>query len=58
MDKDRIKGAAKDVAGDVEKETGKLTGNRDMEAKGERHKVEGKIDKATGHVKDALRGDS
>ncbi len=58
MDKDRIKGAAKDVAGQVEKETGKLTGNRDMEAKGERHKVEGKIDKATGHVKDALRGDS
>lgn len=57
MDKDRIKGAAKDVAGQVEKETGKLTGNRDMEAKGERHKVEGKIDKASGHIKDTLRGD-
>lgn len=57
MDKDRIKGAAKDVAGQVEKETGKLTGNRDMEAKGERHKVEGKIDKASGQIKDTLRGD-
>jgi len=57
IDKDRIKGAAKEVAGQVEKETGKLTGNRDMEARGERRKAEGKIDKAAGHVKEALRGD-
>lgn len=57
VDKDRIKGAAKEVAGEVEKQTGKLTGNRDLEAKGNQHKVEGKIDKASGHIKETLRGD-
>lgn len=57
IDKDRIKGAAKEVAGQVQKEAGKLTGDRETQARGEARKTEGKIDKATGHVKEALRGD-
>ncbi|NYZ15388.1 CsbD family protein [Azospirillum sp. RWY-5-1] len=57
VDKDRVKGAAKDAAGTVQKEVGKLTGNDSMVAKGNANKAEGKLDKAAGHVKEAIRGE-
>lgn len=57
VDKDRVKGAAKDVAGTVQKEVGKLTGDDSMVAKGHANKAEGKLDKAAGHVKEVIRGD-
>jgi uncharacterized protein YjbJ (UPF0337 family) len=57
MNKDHIKGAAKEVAGEAEKQVGKVTGSKSLEEKGIQHKTEGKIDKAAGTVKDALRGD-
>ncbi|MGQ9367649.1 CsbD family protein [Azospirillum sp. A39] len=55
MDKDRMKGGAKEVAGEAEKQVGDMTGNRDLKDKGREHKTEGKIDKAAGKVKDAIR---
>lgn len=55
MDKDRVKGAAKDVGGKIEEEAGKLTGDRSRQAKGLKHQAEGKVDKGIGHVKDAAR---
>lgn len=58
VDKDRIKGAAKDVGGKIEQEAGKLSGDRELQAKGAGHQAEGKFDKAAGHVKDAVRGDT
>lgn len=57
VDKDRMKGAAKDVAGTVQKEAGKLTGNDRMVDKGHGNKAEGKLDKAAGHIKEAIRGE-
>jgi len=53
MNKDHIKGAAKDVAGKVEREVGKLTGDKSKEVKGAAHQAEGKIQKGAGDVKDA-----
>lgn len=56
VDKDRVKGAVKDVAGQAQEEVGKLTGHERTTREGRETKAEGKIDKAAGHVKDAVRG--
>jgi len=53
MDKDRIKGSAKQVKEAV----GKRTGDASLEAEGKIEKAEGKIQNAVGGIKDALRGD-
>ena len=34
MNKDQAKGTVKDIAGKVQQEAGKLTGNREQQAKG------------------------
>ena len=49
MNKDQVKGRAEQVKGSVKEATGKIVGNKSLEA-------EGKIDKATGKVK-ATYGD-
>lgn len=54
MNKDQIKGAAKDVAGKVQKEAGKLVGSPEQEAKGASKQVEGKVQKGVGNVKENL----
>ena len=48
MDKDRIKGTAKQAEGAVKEGLGKLTGDKALE-------VEGKVQKAYGRAKDDLR---
>ena len=55
MHKDQIKGAAKDAAGSVKEGIGKATGNDRMAAEGAAERVEGKVQKAVGDVKDAAR---
>ena len=55
MNKDQIKGAAKDVAGKVQEEVGKVTGSTSQQAKGLEKQVEGKAEKAVGNVKDAAK---
>lgn len=57
MDKDRIKGAAKQSQGYVKEQTGKLTGNLPLEIEGKIEKAAGKTRKAFGKAKDALRKD-
>jgi uncharacterized protein YjbJ (UPF0337 family) len=56
MNKDHVKGSAKDVAGKVQEEAGKLTGSDKQQAKGLKNQVEGKIQKGVGDVKDAFKG--
>ncbi|WP_207458573.1 CsbD family protein [Azospirillum sp. SYSU D00513] len=56
MNEDRFTGAAKEVKGEIKKQAGDLTGDRDLEASGRADKAEGKIDKFAGKVKDFLRG--
>lgn len=55
MDKDRIKGKMKDIAGRVERKAGELTGNKELEAEGADKQVEGKIQNTVGKVKDAAK---
>jgi uncharacterized protein YjbJ (UPF0337 family) len=54
MNKDQVKGAAKDVAGKAQEALGKVTGNTDQQAKGEARQVEGKVQKAVGNVKQGV----
>jgi len=54
MNRDQVKGTAKDVAGQVQEEVGKATGNREQEAKGEARQVEGQVQKGVGNVKEKV----
>jgi uncharacterized protein YjbJ (UPF0337 family) len=54
MNRDQVKGAAKDVAGKVQRKVGELTGNDNQQAKGAAKQVEGKVQKAVGNVEEAL----
>ena len=56
MDKDRIKGAAKQVKGIVKEAAGRLTGDVKLEAEGKTDKAVGKVQNAVGGLKDTLRG--
>jgi uncharacterized protein YjbJ (UPF0337 family) len=55
MNKDQIKGAAKDVAGKVQREIGAATGSPGHEARGMAKQVEGKMQKKVGDAKEVLR---
>lgn len=55
MDKDEIKGKAKDVAGRVERQVGEWTGDKDAQAEGTAKQAEGKVQNAWGKTKDAVR---
>jgi len=55
MDKDRIKGAAKEVSGSIKEAASKITGDRETEAKGKVEKNVGTAQNAFGKVKDAIR---
>ncbi|MDB5361827.1 MAG: CsbD family protein [Rhodospirillales bacterium] len=55
MDKDRIKGAAKEVSGSIKEAAGKVTGDRETEAEGKVEKNVGTAQNAFGKVKDAIR---
>lgn len=55
MNKDQIKGTAKDVAGKVQEEAGKATGNTSAQVKGVGKQVEGKTQKAVGDAKETLK---
>jgi uncharacterized protein YjbJ (UPF0337 family) len=54
MNKDQIKGTAKDLGGKVQEKAGELTGNDKQQLKGLKNQVEGKIQKAVGDVKEAF----
>lgn len=53
MDKDEIKGKAKDIAGRVERQAGEWTGDEESQVEGGAKQVEGKVQNAWGQVKDA-----
>ena len=52
MNKDRIKGKAKDIAGRVERQTGEWTGDTETQVKGAAKQAEGKVQNAVGKLKD------
>ena len=56
MDKDRVKGSAKNVAGKVKEGIGKAVGDKKTELEGKTDQVKGKAQNAVGGAKDKLRG--
>lgn len=55
MDKDRITGAAKDVAGKVEGAVGDLTGDAQTKASGQAREAAGTVQNLYGQAKDVAR---
>jgi uncharacterized protein YjbJ (UPF0337 family) len=55
MNKDQVKGGLKDAAGAVQKEAGKLVGNKEQEAKGAANQAEGKVQKTVGNAKESVK---
>lgn len=55
MNKDQIKGVAKDIAGKAQETAGQVTGSNKQQAKGIAKQAEGKVQKAAGDVKDAVK---
>lgn len=57
MNKDQVKGEAKDIAGKVQEEVGELTDSNEQQAKGLGKQIEGKIQKGIGDLKEAFKKD-
>jgi uncharacterized protein YjbJ (UPF0337 family) len=55
VDKDRVEGKAKDIAGRVQRHVGEWTGDTEAQTEGAAKQVEGKVQNAWGQVKDAAK---
>ena len=55
MDKDRIKGAAKEVAGSIKETVGKVSGDHKLQVEGATEHAAGKIQSTIGAAKDDIR---
>jgi uncharacterized protein YjbJ (UPF0337 family) len=55
MNKDQVKGVAKDVAGKVQEQTGKLVGSKEQQVKGLSKQISGKVQKAVGDAKQSVK---
>jgi uncharacterized protein YjbJ (UPF0337 family) len=51
---DNIKGNAKQAKGAVKETTGRVTGNKDLEARGQGERAEGKVQDKVGDVKNVF----
>jgi uncharacterized protein YjbJ (UPF0337 family) len=58
MDKDRVEGKVKDVAGRVERQVGEWTGDPEKQVHGAAKQAEGKVQNAWGKAKDAAKSAS
>jgi uncharacterized protein YjbJ (UPF0337 family) len=54
MNRNQIKGAAKNIAGKAQQKVGELTGDRAQQVKGIAKQVEGKVQRGAGNVERAL----
>lgn len=57
MNKDQVKGAAKQIGGQVQQEVGKLTGDTSTRIRGHAKEIEGKLQKGLGDAKETVRHD-
>lgn len=55
MNKDQVKGKAKEVAGKVQKKVGDVIGSSEQQLKGMKNQVEGNIQQKAGDVKEAAK---
>jgi uncharacterized protein YjbJ (UPF0337 family) len=54
MNRNQVKGAAKNAAGKVQQKLGELTGNKTQQAKGAAKRVEGTVQQGAGDVEQAF----
>ena len=52
MNKDQVKGAAKDLGGKIQQEVGKLVGSTEQQAKGLKNQAEGELQEHLGDLKE------
>jgi uncharacterized protein YjbJ (UPF0337 family) len=55
MNKDQIKGAAKDLGGKVQEEAGKLVGSKHQQTEGIKNQIAGKLQEKVGDLKEAVK---
>lgn len=55
MNKDQVKGVAKDVAGKVQEKAGKLVGSEEQQIKGLSKQISGKMQKGVGDVEQSVK---
>jgi uncharacterized protein YjbJ (UPF0337 family) len=55
MNKDQIKGKAKDIGGKIQEEAGKVVGSSEQQAKGLGKQAEGKVQEKAGDLKENLK---
>ena len=55
MNKDQVKGAAKDFGGKIQEEVGKLVGSTEQQTKGLKNQAEGKVQEHVGDLKENLK---
>ena len=55
MNTNQVKGTAKDIAGKVQEEVGKLVGNEEQQAKGLDKQISGKIQQTVGDVEEIIK---
>jgi len=53
MNRDQVKGTAKDIAGKVQRKVGEATGSTEQQIKGGAKQVEGKLQKGAGNAQQA-----
>ncbi|OGS95105.1 MAG: general stress protein CsbD [Gallionellales bacterium RIFCSPLOWO2_02_FULL_57_47] len=55
MNKNQVKGAAKDIAGKVQEKVGQLVGSKEQQVKGLGKQISGKAEKTLGDAKEAIK---
>ena len=55
MNKDQVKGTAKDICGKIQEQAGKITGDTETELKGLKNQVEGQTQQKVGDAKEVIR---
>ena len=54
MNKDQVKGKAKNIAGKVQEQAGKLVGSKEQQIKGLSKQIDGKVHKTVGDAKQVI----
>ncbi len=55
MNKDQVKGKAKDIGGKIQEEVGKVVGSNKQQAEGLANQAEGKMQEKVGDAKEVIR---
>ena len=55
MNKDQVKGKAKEVAGKIQENVGDVVGSSEQQLKGMKNQAEGNIQQKAGDVKEAVK---